>query len=438
MFFKKTFSGGLHIPDYKDLSRDYPLGEIPPPKKIILPLIQHSGSPAIPLVKPNEEVKLGQKIASSDKYISASIHASVSGRVLKIDHSNHPLLGKSLAIFIENNDNEQNFLKINEENPDNLSPEELKRIIQEAGIVGLGGAGFPTHVKLSPPKPIDTLILNGAECEPYLTCDEKLLSEKPGEILKGLGTIKKIISPKNIFIGIEDNKKYLIKIIKEALEKIKDDNIKIITLKTKYPQGGEKQLIKAITGREVPSGGLPFDVGVLVHNVGTVFAIYEAVYSGKPLYERIITISGKAIKRKGNFRVRLGTLLSDIVEFCGGFVQEPKKIIFGGPMMGIAQWSLDIPIIKGTSGVLFLTEEEINLEEAGPCIRCGRCIEVCPMKIMPASIGLAGEYEKWNLAREYSPLDCIECGACSYICPTRRNLVQFLKLAKQFAGSVKK
>ncbi|MCM8784015.1 MAG: electron transport complex subunit RsxC [Candidatus Omnitrophica bacterium] len=432
MFFKKTFPGGIHPPTYKNLTQNYPLEEIPSPQKVVLPLIQHSGSPAEPLVKPEEVVSMGQKIASSDKYISAPIHASISGKVSKIDYFNHPILGKSLAIFIEDTGVHPDFIPFTKENPENLSPPELKKIIQEAGIVGLGGAGFPTHVKLSSPKPIDTLILNAAECEPYLTCDERLLQEKPIEVFKGLEIIIKIISPKSVFIGIEDNKKELIKTIEENLHKLGLNKIKTFILKTKYPQGGEKQLIKAITGRIVPSGGLPFDVGTLVHNVGTVFAVYEAVYLGKPLYERIITISGKAIKKRGNFKVKMGTLLSDIVEYCGGFIKEPKKIIFGGPMMGIAQWSLDTPIIKGTSGVLFLTDEELNLENSTACIRCGKCIEVCPMQIMPASIGLAGEYNKWNIAKEYSPLDCIECGACSYICPTRRDLVQFIKLAKQF------
>jgi len=432
MFFnlKNTFYGGVHPPYYKDLTRFSPIEEIPPPKMVVLPLIQHTGAPCEPLVKPKDKVSLGEKIASSDKYISSPIHSSLSGKVLKIENFNHPTLGKALAIFIEKEETEEKFIEYPQKKPEELSPQELKEIIKEAGIVGLGGAGFPTHVKLSPPKPIDTLILNGAECEPYLTCDERLMCEKPEEILKGLEIICKITSPQKIFLGIEDNKKEAINIMKNSLHKLGLDKVKIVVLKTKYPQGGEKQLIKVITGREVPSGGLPFDVGVLVHNVGTAYAIYEAVYRGKPLYERVITVSGKAIKRKGNFKVRLGTLVSDIVEFCGGFLKEPKKIVFGGPMMGIAQWSLDTPIIKGTSGILFLTEEELNLEESGPCIRCGKCIEVCPMKIMPASIALASEYNRWEIAKNYNPLDCIECGACSYVCPTRRNLVQLIKMAK--------
>ncbi|MCM8765232.1 MAG: electron transport complex subunit RsxC, partial [Candidatus Omnitrophica bacterium] len=360
------------------------------------------------------------------------VHASLAGKVSHIEDFNHPVLGKSPAIFIERGQDSYTNA-ISQKDPTGLSPEELKKIIQEAGIVGLGGAGFPTHVKLSPPKPIEVLILNAAECEPYLTCDERLLCEKPSEILKGLEIIIKIISPQEIFLGIEDNKEEAIGILKNTLQAMGLTNkIKMVILKTKYPQGGEKQLIKAITGKEVPSGGLPFDVGVLVQNVQTAFAIYEAVYKGKPLYERVITVSGKAIKKRGNFKVRIGTLVSEIVEFCGGFIENPKKIIFGGPMMGIAQWSLEVPVIKGTSGILFLSEEELNFEEPGPCIRCGRCIEVCPAKIMPASIALAGEYKRWNIVPQYHPLDCIECGACSYICPTRRDLVQFIKLAKQY------
>jgi electron transport complex protein RnfC len=309
-----------------------------------------------------------------------------------------------------------------------LTPDEIRKIIREAGIVGLGGAAFPTQVKLSPPqdKKIEMVILNGCECEPYLTADFRLMQEKPREIIEGLKIIMHVLGVAKSFIGIEDNKPEAVDALQAVLGK--DSPISLVKLKTKYPQGSEKHLIKAITNRETPSGGLPLDVGIVVNNVGTAVAIFEAVVQRKPLIDRVITVSGEAIKEPQNFRVRIGTPFSFVVENAGGMVGNPGKIIMGGPMMGIAQSSLEVPVIKGTTAILVLPAEKVG--ESGDCIRCGRCIESCPMNLLPNFIGLYVERNRLNGLENYHVMDCIECGCCAYVCPTRRPLVQYIKQAK--------
>jgi len=312
-----------------------------------------------------------------------------------------------------------------------MENDKLKKIVQEAGLVGLGGAAFPTHVKLSPPKekPIDTLIINGAECEPYLTADHRLMLEQAKEIIDGMLIIKNILNPRRIFIGIEANKMDAVEAMRQATMHVAD--VEIAVLKVKYPQGGEKQLIKALTGREVPPPpGLPMDVGCLVHNIATTLSIAQAVKYGRPLIDKVVTVSGSGIEEPKNLRVRIGTLMHEVVEFCGSLKEEPGKIIVGGPMMGLAQYDLAVPIIKGTSGILIFTRDEVGDYQSQPCIHCGKCVEVCPIRLTPSEIGNYMEKSMMDKAEELGVMECIECGSCSYICPSKRWLVQFFRLAK--------
>lgn len=413
-FFLKTFHGGIHVKDYKELTKDLPIKTLPIPKKVRIPVNQHFGKPSRPVVKVGDLVKTGTVIAMGEEKISSNIHASISGKVISIDRYPDPLGKDSLAIEIESDGKD--------ELAPGLSCSEGINCIQEAGIVGMGGAMFPTHIKLQPPKDkkVDTVILNGAECEPYITCDYRLMIEEPDKILEGLKIIMRVLGAKNAYIGIESNKPKAIKIMKE-----KAGWVKIIPLKTKYPQGGEKQLIKAILKKEVPSFGLPFDVGVVVQNVATAAAVYEAVVLHKPLYERVVTISGSCVKEPGNYKVRIGTLFSDIVEL----KDTPGKLIMGGPMMGLAQYTFNVPVIKSTNAILVMKKEEVRGPK--PCIRCGRCILDCPMGLWPGRLADLGEKGRIDEAIELGVKDCIECGICSYTCPSIRNIIQLVKHAKQ-------
>lgn len=428
---KLTFRGGIHPPENKGFTEGKPIVDLKPPKKVIIPLSQHTGAPCKPIVTLGQEVAKGQKIGEAGGFVSAPVHASISGKVIAIGSFPSPI-GKELpSIVIEGGEMDEWFKDI-EENPDylSLSPEELKKMVMEAGIVGLGGAAFPTHVKLSPPKEkrIEIVIINGAECEPYLTSDHRLMLERTKEIIEGLKIIMKTLGVTNGYIGIEANKADAIEKMKEVASRERD--IKVITLQVKYPQGSEKQLIKAITGREVPSGGLPMDVGVIVQNVGTAATIYDACRYGRPLIERVVTVTGRGIKEPKNLRVRIGTPFSDLIEGCGGFSDGPGKVIAGGPMMGIAQGSLDVPVIKGTSGILVLTKEEAKKKAYLPCFRCGRCIDACPMGLQPSILSLFVEKGHYEDAKGYSILDCFECGSCGYVCPAKRPMVQFMKIGK--------
>ncbi|HEA47360.1 MAG TPA: electron transport complex subunit RsxC [bacterium] len=434
----RSFRGGVHPPEEKITSQK-PIQELPLPKKVVIPLSQHTGVPARPTVKVGDRVKTGQRIGEAQGPISSNIHTSISGKITSIENHPHPLGPPSLAITIESDGRDEHHPSVKHNNDYfKLHPNEIREIVRGAGIVGLGGAAFPTHVKLSPPEDrwIDTVILNGCECEPYLTCDHRLMIEKTYEIIEGLKIIAKTLEVTSCYVGIEKNKEDAIKAMREEIRN--KANMEIVSLKTKYPQGSEKQLIEAILNRKVPSGGLPLDVGVVVQNVGTALAISEAVKKGRPLIERVITVTGRGIKNPANLRVRMGTLFKDMIDYCGGFAGKPGKIIMGGALMGFAQHTLDVPVIKGTTGILLLTEDEVNIEEPQPCIKCARCVDSCPIYLLPLYLGIYGEKELWRKCEELGALDCTECGCCAYICPARIPLVQLIKLAKQEIAAYRK
>lgn len=433
MNFKKlTFKGGVHPPEHKELAEKKAIEVLPPPEEVVIPILQHIGAPAEPTVEKGDEVKIGDVICRSKGFVSIPSHASVSGKVKAIENRPHPVGGQVLSIVIENDGNDtlapsiapvQNYLAQDDE--------VMKEKILQAGLAGMGGAAFPTHVKLSPPpdKKIDTFILNGAECEPFLTADHRLMLERPNEILEGIRIIIKILGCKNGYIGIEKNKPDAIALMQKLVNEA-GDKLNVIGLNVKYPQGAEKQLIKAITNRNVPAGGLPMDVGCLVHNVGTAKAIYDAVASSRPLYERVVTVTGNGIKEPKNLLVRIGTPFQSLIDYCGGLTEDAAKVINGGPMMGIAQFTLDVPVIKGTSGIVVLTKSEINTKDQEPCIRCARCVDACPMNLMPNDLARLIEFKRTEEAHEMGVLDCIECGSCSFVCPSNIPHVHLLKYGK--------
>ena len=430
-----SFRGGIH-PEYcKDISIREPLRAAPLPRVAVVPLSQHIGAPNVPVVNKGDEVEEGQVIGESSSFVSSSVHSPIYGKVIDIKKAFHPALGPTMAVFIER-DESKKPRKYEELDAEGFTADEMVEKIKNAGVVGMGGAAFPTQVKLSVPegKKIDTLIINGAECEPYLTCDHVIMTRKTAEVLKGIEIIINILQPRDTYIAIEDNKKAaffaLQRAVKESTHKLLS-RINVVSVKTKYPQGGEKQLIKAIFGKEVPPGKLPLDIGFLVQNVGTAYAIYEAVYFDKPLIERVVTISGDCMHRPGNYVIRVGSTIKDIVEQYGIEVhKEPKKIIVGGPMMGFSQPTMESPVLKNTSGILFLSEVSAMDFEEGQCIRCSKCVDVCPVNLSPTDIMRNVKIGNWDNAEEQYASDCMECGACTYICPARIPLVQYIKEGK--------
>lgn len=427
----KTFKQGVHPNYFKELSSDKTIQKIPVPKKVIIPLSQHTGAPCEPLVKKKDKVERGQKIGEADSFITAPIHSSVTGTVKSIDKKVHPIIGSFNAVVIER-DEESDIKEWVKGDLDlkNLDPDDVKKKVREGGIVGLGGAAFPTSVKLSPPKgkDIDTIILNGCECEPYLTADHRIMLEYEDDCILGLKIIMKTVGANKGIIGIEVNKKDAYELFKK---KTKDeDDISIELLEVKYPEGAEKMLIKALLSREVPAGGLPMDVGVVVQNVGTAVSIVEMIRDGKPLIERVVTVSGKGVVKPGNFMVPIGTSFRDVIEAAGGFKDNSAKVIMGGPLMGIAQTDMDVPVVKGTSGILVLTEEETDIKEELNCIRCGRCVDHCPMFLVPTEFVKFSKGEEWEKLDGYHINDCIECGSCAFVCPSKIPIVQYIKLGK--------
>ncbi len=427
-----TFNGGIHPPHHKSSTENKSVEIATQPKVVYIPLAQHIGAPCTALVNVGDAVKKGQKIGEPGGFVSAPVHSSVSGIVKGIKPMTVPGGQKVMCVEIENDFKEEVFEEIKPyAGIDAMSKEELLNMIKDAGIVGMGGATFPTHVKLSPPKEknIDVVVLNGAECEPYLTADHRLMLESPEDIVLGLQVIMKILDVEKGYIGIEDNKPECLKVMEESAKA--DSKIEVVGFQTKYPQGAEKQLIYACTQREVPSGGLPMDIGLVVTNVATAAQIGKTLKTGMPLIERICTVTGSVIKEPKNLLIKTGTLYSEIVEQCGGFTVEPAKVISGGPMMGLAQVQLEVAATKGSSGILCMSKEEVNCEEASNCIRCGKCISICPARIQPMFISAFSLKYNYEKAEEYRALDCIECGSCSFVCPARRPLLQSIRVAKK-------
>ena len=427
---KFTFKGGAHPPEYKSFTEHKSIEEMPAPEKVVIPIQQHIGAPSDVIVEKGNEVKVGDKICEAKGFVSVPVHSSVSGKVLKIDNFPHPLGISLKAVQIQNDgENTMSDALKPDENYLNLSVQEMKDRIRDAGIAGMGGATFPTHVKLSPPadKPIDTLILNGAECEPYLTSDHQLMVEYPEEVIKGLEIFQKILKVKKSYIAIESNKPDAIKIMRQ---KVAGKNIEVIAPKVKYPQGAEKQLIYALTKRSVPTGGLPMDVGCLVQNVGTAHAVFQAVAQNTPLYQRVVTVTGSGVKNPKNIMARIGTSFKEVIEFCGGYNENVSKLIMGGPMMGNAQHSDEVPVVKGTSGILVLNEEDAGIHTASACISCGRCVDTCPMGLLPTTLAELVDFEHYADAEKIGLMDCIECGTCTFICPARRHLIQSVRFGK--------
>ena len=431
MLGSSTFRHGVHPPETKHLTEKVPVRRMPFPEEIVLPLRQHAGKPATLLVKVGDRVERGDKIAEADGFVSVPIHASAAGTVKDIRLCPHPdgSMAESVVIAVDRFSPQVPRPRI-VPNWAGLGPKQVVEEVQKGGVVGLGGAAFPTHVKLLPPDdfPVHTLIINGAECEPYLTTDHRTMVEYPERVQFGIRIMMKALGVERAVIGIEKNKPDAIARLTETLPQ--DLDISVLPLTVKYPQGAEKMLIKAVTGREVPSGKLPMNVGVVVQNVGSIACIGEIFETGYPLIERVVTVTGPGVRRPSNLIVPVGTRLRDVLEFCDGLTEDATQIVFGGPMMGAAQPDLDTPLIKGTTGVVVLTRKEARPVERYPCIHCGRCLESCPVFLNPSLLGTlaqAGLYEDMETAHL---MDCMLCGACSYVCPSHIPLSQMFALGK--------
>ena len=435
---KLTFNGGIHPYDGKDLSKDKPIKAVLPKGDLVYPLSQHIGAPAKPIVEKGDHVLTGQKIAEAGGFVSAPIYATVSGTVKAIE-PRRVVTGDSVMSIIVENDGLYEEVKYSERKPlEEMTREEIIECVKEAGIVGMGGAGFPTFITLSPKEPekIDYVIANCAECEPYLTSDYRRMLEEPEKLVGGLKVSLKLFENARGILAVEDNKPDCIEKLKEL---VKDETrISVKELKTKYPQGAERQIIYATTGRAINSSMLPADAGCVVNNVDTVVAIYHAVIEGKPLMNRIVTVTGDAIANPQNFIVRIGTNYHELVEEAGGFKQEPVKIVSGGPMMGFALFGLDVPTTKTASALLCLTEDEVSRMEPSACINCGRCVEVCPGRVVPKLLAVAAANGDEETFLAHDGMECCECGCCSFVCPAKRHLTQNIKSMRKLLLAKKK
>lgn len=424
---KLTFTGGVHPYDGKDLSKDKPIISVLPKGELVYPVSQHIGAPATPIVKKGDRVLVGQKIAEQSGFVSAPVYASVSGTVKAIE-PRRVVTGDSVMSIIVENDNQYEESQMQPPGPlQTLSREQIIDCIKEAGIVGMGGAGFPTYVKLSPKEPekIEYCIANCAECEPYLTSDYRRMLEEPEKLIGGLKIILRLFPNARGILAVEDNKPDCIKKLQELVRG--EERISVKALQTKYPQGAERTLIYATTGRQINSSMLPADVGCVVNNVDTIVAIYRAVTEGRPLIERIVTVTGDAIQNPQNYRVRIGMNYRELVDEAGGFVGKPEKIVCGGPMMGFAMFDLDVPTTKTSTALLCLSYDEVSAMEPGPCINCGRCVEVCPGRVVPSRLADYAEHFDEEAFVKNNGMECCECGCCSFICPAKRPLTQEIK-----------
>lgn len=436
----KTFRiGGIH-PDENKLSNDAVTQPAPLPKQAVFPMSQHIGAPAKPVVKKGDKVKVGTLIAEAGGFISAPIHSSVSGTVFKVDNAIHAsgYLQPAIIINVEGDEWEETIdrstkLESLEQHPE-LTPEEIVNRIKAAGVVGMGGACFPTFVKLCPPpgaKP-ECVIINGVECEPYITSDYRLMMEKGDELIEGVKILMAGAKVNKGYIGIEDNKPAAIELLANKLQEKGIDNIEVVPLAKKYPQGGEKQLVDAVIGRQVPAPpAIPVNVGAIVQNAGTAVAVYEAVMKHKPLFERYTTVTGKKLAKPSNFLVRMGTSFGELIDLCGGLPEGENKVLAGGPMMGKAVNSLDVPVGKGQNAVTILTDDDAHRQAAQPCIRCAKCVSACPMGLEPFLLATGSALKKWDLLEKEMITSCIECGSCQFTCPAHRPMLDNIRLGKQ-------
>ena len=428
------YYGGVHPSERKEYSEHIALERFPEPKTLVISMSQHLGAPANPIVQVGDTVKVGQKIGEAAGFISAPVHSSVSGTVVAVEPRMHATRGSEvMAVVIESDgkDTLHESVKPNKD-LDSLTPDEIINIVREAGIVGMGGAGFPTCVKLKPAKPVDTILLNGCECEPLLTADHRVLLEFADDIIYGLKAILKTTGAEKGLIVIEDNKPDAIELMQAKVADL--DNIEVVVAKTKYPQGAEKTLIKRVMGRQVPRGGLPADVGVIVDNISTVKAISDAIQTGMPLIERVATVTGEKIKNPGNYIIKIGTSVKELIDYCGGTTDDDVLIKMGGPMMGFALSDLNVPMMKGSNGIIAIDTDQTAEQ---PCIKCGRCVDVCPMELSPLYFAKYADEENWQGMKDKNVMDCVECRCCEYICSSKIPLVAKIKAGKNAVRGMK-